>query len=110
MYRFSKDEDTTLVQVTKFHSSKDLRLNDFCFMSLLCIHVIYSRLNKIGLIEMGEYGSFISHFDESLESKSRLYGDESHEGSGTLLDKGNSVQDMSELDEAIQAYNQCLKI
>ena len=59
---------------------------------------------------MVEYGSFISHFDESLESKSRLYGDESHEGSGTLLDKGNSVQDMSELDEAIQAYNQCLKI
>ena len=59
---------------------------------------------------MGEYGSFISHFDESLESKSRLYGDESHEGSGTLTNKGNSLQDMNVLDEAIQAYNQCLKI
>ena len=80
-------------------------------MSLLYIHVIYSRLNKIGLInKMGDYGSSIIHFDESLESKSRLYGNESHEGSGTLMNKGNSLQDMNEMDEAIQAYNQCLKI
>ena len=79
-------------------------------MSLLYIHVIYSRLDKIGLIKMGEYGSFISYFDESLESKSRLYGNESHEGSGTLKNKGNSFKDMNEMDEAIQAYNQCLKI
>ena len=59
---------------------------------------------------MGDYGSSIIHFDESLESKSRLYGNKSHEGSGTLINKGNSLQDKNELDEAIQAYNQCLKI
>ena len=64
-------------------------------MSLLYINVIYSRLNKIGLInKMGDYGSSIIYLDESLESKSRSYGDANHEGSGTLMNKGNSLQDM----------------
>ena len=59
---------------------------------------------------MGKYGSSIIHFDDSFEIKSRLYGDESQEYAGMLINKGHSLKDMNTLDKAIQAYNQCLKI
>ena len=79
-------------------------------MSFLCIHVIISRINQKGLKKMGEYGSSIIHFNESMDTKSHLYGDESPTNAETLMNKGNSLEDMNKLDEAIHAHNQCLKI
>ena len=45
-----------------------------------------------------------------MDIKSRLYGYESPKYSGTLMNKGNSLEDMNKLDEAIHAHNECLKI
>ena len=68
--------------------------------------------SQIGLMkwQMGDYEMAIIHYDESLKITSHLYGDESPECVGTVMNKGGSLQNMNMLDEAIQAYNQCLKI
>ena len=47
---------------------------------------------------MGEDCSSFIHFDESLEIKSRLYGDESPEYAGTLMNKWSSVWEMEQVE------------
>ena len=77
------------------------------YQSLLRLKVLVH--NNIGIREqkMGAYERSIFHFDESLKMYS---GDESPEYATTLKSKGVSLYLMNKLDEAIQAYNQCLKI
>ena len=53
--------------------------------------IIFYRKYWMDWTKMGEDCSSFIHFDESLEIKSRLYGDESPKYAGTLMNKWNSV-------------------
>ena len=59
MYRFSNDEDTTLVQVTKFHSSKDAIYPSFSFCILPPFLEKQFEIYRDDAINMTSYAQFL---------------------------------------------------